>query len=503
MEQNSYINFNHAMNNTSVQFKLLVLILLVSMFSCATDTGDKNELIASVGERTIDWKLLKRSYHLDPKWGKGLTNKESYVNQLNFLIDQKLYAQAAIASEMENEENNLKYLTFLKEKEMIKELYRKEVESQIEITDGEYRSAYKKLKTKIKLAYITTPDKENADKYLDMINVMAIDDLALLNPNTDKKGFTPLFSFGEMAEEIDNVAFDLQLNETAGPLKIENRYMVIKLIDGSREKIFSELEFAESKSKIRQIIFDRKAGKLSNQYIFKLLKDENVKLNQDVFRVLVEHFNAIVQREVGENPLPVNLSDYELRQVQTKIEDIKGEVLVTFNDGQMTVQEFISRLFIMPAGIRPMVKMSQNLKLAIGIIVRDKYLAEKAYAEGIDKLDHVVYEVQWQGDQYLSKKWLSNLRAQISLSPDEIHSFLEGESYLKVKQRSTKDLTFKEVEDLLVDFKFIEAKMQAADSLRRIYTVVVDSTFLFSKIKSPDKIINENPIKLIYREKYN
>jgi hypothetical protein len=503
MEQNSHINIYHAMNNMLKYFGLPNLILLAFIFSCATETGDKNELIAGVGDRTIDWKLLKRSYHLDPKWGKGLTNIESYVNQLNFLIDQKLYAQAALASGMENEENDKKYLTFLKEKEMIKELYRKEVESQIEITDGEYRSAYKKLKTKIKLAYISTPDRDSAEKYLVMINVIAIDDLALLNPDTDKKGYTPLFSFGEMAEEIDNVAFDLQLNETAGPLKVENRFMVIKLVDGSREKIFSEAEFAESKSKIRQIIFDRKAAKLSNQYIFQLLKDENVKLNPDVFPVLVEHFNAIVQREVGADPLPVNLSDYDLRQVQTKIEDIKSEVLVTFNDGQMTVEEFISRLLVMPAGIRPMVKMSQNLKLAIGIIVRDIYLAEKSYAQGIDKLKDVEYEIEWQGDQYLSRKWLSNLRSQISLSPDEIQSFLKSESYLKIKQKSTKDLSSQEVEDLLVDFKFIEAKMQAADSLRGIYTVEVDSILLFSKIKSPDEIIKENPIKLIYRENYN
>ena len=116
--------------------------------------------------------------------------------------------------------------------------------------------------------------------------------------------------------------------------------MVIKLLDGSREILFSESEYAESKSKIRNIIFERKASKLSNQYIYKLLKDENVKLNPEVFSVLSAHFNAIVSAEIGNNPLPVNLTDSELKQVRTTLDDIKNEVLVTYNKGQMTVEEF-------------------------------------------------------------------------------------------------------------------------------------------------------------------
>jgi hypothetical protein len=482
---------------------LLNLIILLFVPSCSNEESIEKNLIATVGERTIDWKLLNRSYHLEPKWGKGLTYKEAYENQLDYLIDQKLYAQAARSSGMDKEKNNRNYLTFLKEKEMIKELYRREVEAQIEITEEEYRSAYNKLKTEIKLAYVTTSDIKSAEKYLNMVPNISINDLILLNPDTDEKGVTPFFSYGDMAEEIDNVAFDLDLNETAGPLKIDNTYMVIKLVDGFREKILSDTEFAESKSKIRQIIFERKTRKLSNQFIYQMLKDEDVKLNPDVFFVLAEHFNAIVRREAGADPLPVNLSDSELKQIQTKVEDIKNKVLVTYKEGQMTVEEFISRLFSIPAGIRPMVRMSQNLKLAIGIIVRDEYLAEKSYSEGLDKSLKVMYETQWQSDQFLSKEWLRNLRAHISLSTDEIDSFITSENYKKIQQRSMNELAPEQVKDLLLDFKFADAKIRSTDSLRRIYKVEIDSVVFLSRIKSLTKIINENPINLIYREKFN
>ncbi len=460
-------------------------------------------MIAKVGERNINWKLLNRSYHLEPKWGKGLTQKEAYINQLNFLIDQKLYAQAAIEQGLNIDKDNKRYLTFLIEKEMIKELYRQEVESQISITEEEYKTAFRKLKTQIKLDYITTADKVSAERYLKIIQEIPVNEIILKNPAAEEKGTTPYFSFGEMAEEIDNVAFDLELNETAGPLKIENKYMVIKLVDGSRDVLFSETDFAESKSKIRQIIFDRKASRLSNEYIFKLLKDENVKLNPQVFSVLAAHFNEIVKREVGEYPLPVNLSDSELKQVESNIEDMKDDILVTYNQGQMTVEEFISRLLVMPAGLRPMVKMSQNLKLAIGIIVRDKYLADRAYEEELDRTDKVIYESEWQSDQFLAREWLKNLRAQISLTPDEIHTFKSSSSYKEILQRSKRDLTPKEIADLLRDYKFANAKMISADSLRQKYDVFVDSSALLSRLEEPDEIIKENPIKLTYRENFN
>jgi len=482
---------------------LFNLALFIAISSCSSDKQKQPSMIAMVADKNIDWKLLNRSYHLEPKWGRGLTQKNAYLNQLNFLIDQKLYAQAAIEQGLNLDKDNKRYLTFLKEKEMIKELYRREVESQISVTEEEYKTAYRKLKTQIKLDYITTADRVSAQKYLKMIQKTPINEVILKNPAAEEKGTTPYFSFGEMAEEIDNVAFDLELNETAGPLKIKNKYMVIRLVDGSREVLFSEADFAESKSKIRQIIFDRRASRLSNQYIYKLLKDENVKLNPEVFSVLSAHFDAIVSAEIDENPLPVNLSDNELKQVRTKIQDIRNEVLVTYNQGQMTVEEFISRLFVMPAGLRPMVKMSQNLKLAIGIIVRDKYLAERAYEEGLDRTDKVIYETEWQSDQFLAREWLSNLRAQISLTPDEIHAFKSSETYQEILQRSKKEITSTQIQDLLKDFKFADAKMISADSLRQKYDVFVDSSALLSRLEEPDEIIKQNPIKLTYRENFN
>jgi hypothetical protein len=480
-----------------------ILTMLVVFSSCSSELDKRIEMIGKAGERTIDWTLLNRSYHLEPKWGKGLSYKQAYENQLNYLVDQKLFAQAAISKSLDKDIDIEKYLTFIKEKEMIKELYRREVESQIEITEEEYKSAYRKLKSKIRLAYITTPYEESAEKYLNMFQTTSINELILFDPISEEKGVTPFFSFGEMTDEIDDVAFDLDLNEVAGPLKIEKKYMIIKLIDGSREKIFSDADLTENKSKIKQIIFERKAAKLSTQYIYQLLKDEEVKLNPDIFLVLVEHFNAIVQREDDADPMPVNLTDSELVQVQTTIKDLKDDVLVTYGQGQMTVQQFVSSLSSMPAGIRPMVKMSQNLKLAVGIIVRNKYLAEKAYAENLDTDERVFFETQWQSDQFLARHWLSNLRAQISLNPDEISSFMTSNDYLRIQQRSKKELSPEQIEDLLIDFKFTEAKMRSADSLRELYEVEIESTKLLSNIKSPDAIINENPIKLFYREKFN
>ncbi len=198
--------------------------------------------------------------------------------------------------------------------------------------------------------------------------------------------------------------------------------------------------------------------------------------------------------------MPINLSDHELKRVETNIADIKDDILVTYNKDQMTVVEFISELWNMPAGIRPMVRMSQNLKLAVGIIVRNKYLVEKAYREGLDTAKEVIYETRYQSDQYLSREWLRALRTQISLSPDEIFSFKSSNDYQMVLQRSKEKLRADQIEDLLMDFKFADTKMRSADSLRGIgfdgCTVNRQKLSDQIRIKLRDTFVSYKPFRL-------
>ncbi len=486
------------MNRHVAQIFLAIVAGVLLLINCSRDKSPRQIVIAKVGDRTIDWRLLERSYYLNPKWGRGLTQQKSFENQLNYLVNQKLFAQAALSEGIPDEISM--HLKFIKEKEMIKALYRQEVASHVEISDAEYERGYQRLKKKVKLEFILTPDIANARRYVSELKTSPVDAIRLISPENEEKGVTPLFGFGEMSPSVEDVVFDMRQGETAGPIPVGNNYLAIKLIDGQVEKFMSRMDFMEKLSKIRKVIYDRKAQLISHNYIYGLMKEQAVKINPRTFAALTEQFSRIIENKKTDAALPVYVNNRELKTTETNLRDIADEVLVTYKTGQLTVREFIGGLLNMPAGMRPQVKLAPQLKKAIGIAVRNLYLAKRAYRQGLDQTPEVCYEAEWQCDEVLSRYWLKKIRDKLTASEDEIAAFKKTETFKKVSKRFNGRLTDEALEDVVLDYKFVQRQIEVGDSLSVLYPIAIDTALFHKQLSQPNKIIKSNPVRLAYRE---
>jgi hypothetical protein len=482
---------------------LFVAPYLLFMPGCAQKNNQDSIVIAKVGDRTIDWKLLWRSYNLEPKWGKGLTREEAHKNQLDYLIEQKLLAQEAISHGARQNSNVAGYMKSIKEKEMIKALYDERVAAKVKISDDEYRRAYQWSKKKVKFEYISTPDADHAASYLSQLKNHSVDEIRLIAPETEIKDTSPMFTFGDMEAPLEKVVFSMKLGEIRGPVRIDDEYMVVKLIDGEVEKFQSELDFAEKKSKIRKIIFDRHAAKWSDEYIRKLLKDEEIKINPAAFQALAKQFSEIIQNKESENPFPVNISTGELNKAHLNLKDIQDEILVNFGEESLTVKEFLAKLLNLPSGMRPRVKFAPQLKKAIAIVVRNRYLVKEAYKAHLDKDPDVRYEITNQQDEVLARFELKSMRESVHVEEPEIKQFMDSESFTKINQRLGREINEEEIRDLLADFKFSQKRAVVVESLITAYSVTVDSAQFRAKIIEPNKLIQHDPIKFVYQDRFN
>ncbi|RMF57827.1 MAG: hypothetical protein D6748_10305 [Calditrichaeota bacterium] len=483
----------------------LVVLLSISVMTlpfCSRESSREQEIVARVGDRIIDWKLLRRSFNLEPKWDRGLTYGEAYSNQLNFLIEQKLFAQEALAEGLDKDPDVARKLRVIKEKEMMKELYREVVASQVQISDSEYEQAYLNSKKKVQFEYIASPDSLSAVKYRQLMQSHPVDEISLLNPGEERKGVSPYFSFGDMAPELETVVFQMQLGEISSPIRVGKEYMVVKLIDGEINKFMSKIDFAETKSKIRKVIFERHARKLSDQYIYNLLKDKKIEINPTVFFALSEKFSEIVQPKTSQTPLTIHLTNAELKNTRTELKDMANEVLVTFKDGHLTVKEFLQILWDLPAPMRPQVNMAQQLKKAIAVTVRNLYLVKEAYRRGLDTHPVVQYETLHQSDALLSRYYMKRLKNAISVTEDEIQEFMHKKNFPSVNQQLNGKLTPTAVREILVDYKFHEERMKTVEELKPFYPVEINDQVLKSHIPDAEKIIQERPVGFIYREEF-
>lgn len=488
--------------------KYLTLITLAAgglllIGGCSREDTFQREVVAVIGNRQIDWDHLKRSFELDPKWGRGLTRKEAYRNQLNFLIDEKLFALAGERDGITEDTTLQAYLQFIEEKELIKELYRREVADQIQISPEEYEDAYQKLKKRVKLAYIFTPDSSRAWDYYRQAQKRGMLTVALQFPKRERSGETPLFGYGDMEASLEAVVFDLEQGEIAPPIPITDGYMVVQLLYGEREKFQSELDFAERKNKIRKVMFQRRAEKLSNQYIKNFMHDKDLKLNPPVFYALAQKLSQIIHNKTRDNPVPVFVSNQELHSAFREVELLKKEVLITHRDGQMTVGQFLQRLRRMPEYLRPNLKNPRNLKNAVGVAVRNQYLAEEARRRGLRQAPRARREIRIQSDELIARYWLKKQTAKIRVAEEEIQAFRESGKFQQLVKELGKVPTDGEIRDLIRRIRIVEFKSIVADSLRRMTPVKIDTTLLRKKIKHPEKIIDFEPAKVVVRELFN
>ena len=482
----------------------LSVILLAGLWTgCGLNHSGQEKGIARVGNRIIDWEMLNQSFELNPKWGKGLTQEEAYFNQLNYLIDEKLFAQAAENDALDEDTVLSNYLSFIREKELIKGLYNRMVISKVQVSEEEYEQGYERLKKKVVLNYIYTPDYQHALAYFNQWQKSEFSDIQLLDISSDVKGITQPLSFGEIQPELENVVFDLHLQEISNPIPVADGFMIVQLASGTKELFMSETDFALNKNRIRKVIFDRKAGKLANQYIKNIMQDKDLQLNPPVFYSLSNELSKIVKNKYSEDPLPIYINNLEINTTRNSLQDILQEVLINYKGGQLTVGEFLSNLNGMPPNLRPRVNIAPQLKDAIGVMVRNKFLVQYAAEMGLDKKPAVLREFEIQRDQILAKYWLLNKKGEIKVSDGEVSDFIASQKFKTLKAHLDKMPTDDQIRDILIDYKFQNEKLNLLNKMYNEYSVTVDTLELQKKISEPKQKIKNDPVKFVYRELFN
>lgn len=487
-------------------FVLVCGLLSLIAQACDRDAGSgETPMLATIADRVVTVKEFQQSFQIEPKWGVGLTRQEAMRNQLDYLIDVKLFALDAHREGLDQDEEVSRYLDFIAEKELNKALYHEVVENAIRISESEYEQGYLQLKKKVKLNYVFTRDRRRAKQFARQLARVSVDSLVLVPSLGEKKGTTGMLGFGEMMPEVEAFVFDMHPGAVHEPVPILGGYLVVQLANGSVEKFLSEMDFAQNKTRIRQVIYRRKAAPVANRFIKDLMLDKNLRLNPQVFSRLGDLF---VQLEDGRRAdqatlIPVYLSDTAVRSVQSEAREIQDLVLANYEGGEITVKAFLSKLRQMPAGFRPRIRMRRQLKDAIGVQVRNAFLAREARRRGLDRRRDIRHEIRRQQDHALASFYLGRRRAAVAVSQQEIRGLRTNSGLGQAVQWVGRALSDEQIRNIIIDRKMMAFKLQRSDELKKVFSVKVDSSVFRSLMPNPNDIIDKDPIPFVTRELYN
>ena len=471
---------------------VLVIASCVHAAGCSR-TPDDLRVVATVGDREIDVRHLKRSYELSPQWRKGMTHEEAYLRQLDYMVVNAMYAQEARRTGLDRDSNLAAHVAFVRDKELIKALYERDIRGAVRISDAEYADGYRWLKRAVTFGFIYSPDSARAVRYGQLLHTDSMSAVTMLDPVVDVKGIRRDVKYGELAAELERPLFDGRPGDVAGPVAIREGYMVVKLLGGDVDRFMSEMDLATQKNKIASVIGNRKADSLSREYISRLMRDKNLTLNATTFWALAPVLARQV-RPVQADPFrlaPVNVTDGDLARAEGELGILAGEVLATFRDGTLTAGGFLAAVGAMSPGLRPPLQSPQNLKDAVAIVVRNRYLAEAAREKGLDGDPVVQRDIEEQADEALARAWLLRERGSVPVTAADVEAYRQAGGKAPDVQSETDEIKRQ---------KFGAAIPEMLDRLRRQYSPGIDTTALLTMIPQPKERIGSDPTPFVVRE---
>jgi hypothetical protein len=470
--------------------------VMLSLAGCGGHEPPK-DAVAVVGDRAIDVLELNRSYQLHPQWKRGQTELQSYLTQLSALITQKVYAQEAEKLGMDRDSLMRAYLQFLKEKEMIKGLYRRQVRENVRITEGEERRMYEWMKKHVDYEYVYAQDSSRCAQYADALRKGGPGSLVLPPDSSVKVGTRKDGAVDRVPRGLERFLFTGSTGDISGPTRVEGGFMAAKITGGTVNTFEAENDFIAQKQSIDKLLTERKADSLANHYVVALMRDKGLKLNPKVFWQVAEYFwQRVKEAHVDQYKMQtVYVTGDEIRLLSVDLHAIGKDMVATHRDGGLTVNELLSALEKMPGSLRPRVRTPQNLKDAIGGIVRNQYLLKEAAREGLADDPDVLYEYDLQRDETLATAYYARRRAETDVTPEEV------EAFKKRAPVSEEQVFFKfNMASLARDAKVDTLLLRELPALERAYNPAIDTARVRALLKTPDAVINQNPIRMYVRE---
>ena len=367
-------------NRIFFQKKLAFFIVFTMIGSCSK----KNEqLIAKVGNEKISLSIFQDRYKeflTKQLQEDNLMNRYVYLNSL---IDEKLILQYAVDNNIESEPLYLKKGKEVYDQLLLNLYFDQKINLDYSVSDEEARDLFKWGKTSIHVRHLFAKDIEqitdlkhrldNGENWRSLAGECFQD--STLKNNGGNLGW---YKLGELDPNFEFNAFSLNPNEISEPVKTQDGYSIIHLIESEFDGMITEDEYQSRKKKLIQ---------LAKKYKQKA-------------RLIEFTDDAILAMNIEYDKKVLNDLFYFLFSTSKNIpEKFQNDKLVAFNGSEWNVGHALEKLGELSENQLSKISTLLDLKQALtGLICRSKFL-EDAQRNKIHESDQFQQEYKSHQNQ--------------------------------------------------------------------------------------------------------
>jgi parvulin-like peptidyl-prolyl isomerase len=362
-----------------IAFFVSVLLVAGLWLGCSKSGG---KTLAIVG----DYKITTEEFNefFNPNWTFSSAEEEfkKRLETLDSLIVMRLLIQAAYEKNIDKTEELARAVLAYKDRFLVDAFLEKEIADKAEPTEAELKEFHKRLQYKIRASHILVDNLDTAQMLLERIKNGENFEKLAYEYSKDKsakrnKGDLGYFLWGDMVEEFQEAAFNMEPGEVSPPIKTTFGYHIIKVVDRLPNENWTDFE--SMRESLRERVRSYKLNRRGELYFKELREKYPITIDTNTCQYLL-HKREIIYPPMLLDNLPRN--DFDLEQLDRNEREL---VLATWDGGQMTVYEYLTLASKkIPLNLRPDFDNYDSLAATIFRLKVNDILVTEARRNGMD-----------------------------------------------------------------------------------------------------------------------
>lgn len=410
---------------------LIYKIIFISLFfSFASIAQNETDVLAIVGSDKITVEEFQNRFDYMPHLNYSSSDIDSIKKEFLYsLVAEKLWALEADELEIDTIETIQKSLKTLEKLFVKDELYKKEVESKINITSSEISTGLSRVTRILNTLIITLSDSDKAWKLFYDFQKGVLFDSVLVNLNMPLKPFEIKYASLE-DEEMENIVYTLKLNEISKPVKSKDNWFIFKLVDDQPD-ITIDLSKDYARNIVIKKIKDRRSQKVGKNYLDELLIDKRITADRKLFDLLSDNLLEVIKNRIGKTEndsiSDIQLLESDIKKVLTLITkvDLNAD-FISLDNNPATLNDFLYYAFykkIYFDTFNPF-KFKQALNKIVKQFIEDEIISRKGFELGLNNLPSVKNDLRIWRNYYISEILMRSYADSIKVSDEEINDYI-------------------------------------------------------------------------------
>jgi peptidyl-prolyl cis-trans isomerase C len=411
----------------------IVLILFLIPFLSSKPQNFNSNNVAKVGNLTISNDEFLERYEMTPGLNRHRksTTESQKIEFLFSLIAEKLWALEAQTLHLDTTEV-IKFSTLTFEKMFVRDLFfKKEIKEKIIITNDEISEGLKRNNNKLYVNFLFSTDQEEIYNLHSLLTAgIPFDTILAESPEMNEQIEPIEVVFGQMDEAVEDLLYQLKLNEFTKPILTTDGWYIFYLINKSEQILSGTNAREDAEKNVRKIIEARRLIEYQKEFFVKFFKDKKVDVDPALFETLAKNISSLFEYKkknyfIKDGDL-INLEPADILKMEEVFgDDLLSKPFILLEKKHISFKDYLRTLIF--DGYNATEYKLNFIRASLDNRIRKDIERELVYREGLNRgynnLPEVKNEIQTWRLNYLFNALKDKFRDSVSISNEEVYNY--------------------------------------------------------------------------------